>query len=283
MIRKYWYKFFTTLLWSFLTIMTIIPIYWMFLVSTKKPVDLFAKPNLFPTFFKDIYWKNYTKPFIDGVYGEYLLNSIIIATSNALLVTVLALMATYALSRFKLAASENIFFWTMTNRMAPPVAFLLPLFLLFSTVFRYGDYSLFDTKIGLILLYCVFNLPFAIWLLKGIIDGIPKELDEAMVVDGANLFTIFYKLIIPLAAPGIAVTSLLSFLFAWNEYLLASTLSSVYARTIPTGLSEFVTTTGTNWGMMAAVAVVSMIPALLFLMLVQKYIVAGLTFGAVKG
>ena len=182
-----------------------------------------------------------------------------------------------------LAASENIFFWTMTNRMAPPVAFLLPLFLLFSTVFRYGDYSLFDTKIGLILLYCVFNLPFAIWLLKGIIDGIPKELDEAMVVDGANLFTIFYKLIIPLAAPGIAVTSLLSFLFAWNEYLLASTLSSVYARTIPTGLSEFVTTTGTNWGMMAAVAVVSMLPALLFLVLVQKYIVAGLTFGAVKG
>ena len=115
-----------------------------------------------------------------------------------------------------------------------------------------------------------------------IIDGIPKELDEAMVVDGANLFTIFYKLIIPLAAPGLAVTALLSFLFAWNEYLLASTLSSVYARTIPTGLSEFVTTTGTNWGMMAAVAVVSMLPALLFLVLVQKYIVAGLTFGAVK-
>ena len=104
-----------------------------------------------------------------------------------------------------------------------------------------------------------------------------------MVIDGANLFTIFYRLIIPLAAPGIAVTALLSFLFAWNEYLLASTLSSVYARTIPTGLSEFVTTTGTNWGMMAAVAVVSMLPALLFLVLVQKYIVAGLTFGAVKG
>lgn len=96
------------------------------------------------------------------------------------------------------------------------------------------------------------------------------------------MFTIFYKLIIPLAAPGLAVTALLSFLFAWNEYLLASTLSSVYARTIPTGLSEFVTTTGTNWGMMAAVAVVSMLPALLFLVLVQKYIVAGLTFGAVK-
>ena len=103
-----------------------------------------------------------------------------------------------------------------------------------------------------------------------------------MIVDGANLFTVFTKLIIPLASPGIAVTSLLSFLFAWNEYLLATTLSSVYSRTIPTGLSEFVTTTGTEWGTMAAVAVVSMLPALIFLVLVQKYIVTGLTFGAVK-
>jgi multiple sugar transport system permease protein len=191
-------------------------------------------------------------------------------------------MATYALSRYKIAGAETIFFWTMTNRMAPPAAFLLPLFLLFTTIFKFGDSTLFDTKIGLILLYCVFNLPFAIWLLKGIIDGIPKELDEAMIVDGANLFTVFTKLIIPLASPGIAVTSLLSFLFAWNEYLLATTLSSVYSRTIPTGLSEFVTTTGTEWGTMAAVAVVSMLPALIFLVLVQKYIVTGLTFGAVK-
>ena len=103
-----------------------------------------------------------------------------------------------------------------------------------------------------------------------------------MIVDGANLFTVFTKLIVPLASPGIAVTSLLSFLFAWNEYLLATTLSSVYSRTIPTGLSEFVTTTGTEWGTMAAVAVVSMLPALIFLVLVQKYIVTGLTFGAVK-
>jgi multiple sugar transport system permease protein len=254
----------------------------MILVSTRTPIELYGKPNLSPTFFEKIYWKNYTKPFIDGVFGDYLLNSIIIATSNALIVTILAVMATYALSRFKIAGAETIFFWTMTNRMAPPAAFMLPLFLLFTKVFKFGDSTLFDTKIGLILLYCVFNLPFAIWLLKGIIDGIPKELDEAMIVDGANLFTVFRKLIIPLAAPGIAVTSLLSFLFAWNEYLLATTLSSVYSRTIPTGLSEFVTTTGTEWGTMAAVAVVSMLPALIFLALVQKYIVTGLTFGAVK-
>ena len=276
------YKTFSIIIWSILTFITLFPIYWMILVSTRTPVELYGKPNLSPTFFEKIYWKNYTKPFIDGVFGDYLLKSIIIATSNALIVTNLAVMATYALSRFKIAGAETIFFWTMTNRMAPPAAFMLPLFLLFTKVFKFGDSTLFDTKIGLILLYCVFNLPFAIWLLKGIIDGIPKELDEAMIVDGANLFTVFRKLIIPLAAPGIAVTSLLSFLFAWNEYLLATTLSSVYSRTIPTGLSEFVTTTGTEWGTMAAVAVVSMLPALIFLALVQKYIVTGLTFGAVK-
>ena len=152
MMSKISYKIGITFIWSFLTLVTLFPIYWMILVSTRSPVELFGKPDLSPTFFEKIYWKNYTKPFIDGVYSEYLFNSIIVATSNAVLVTVLALMATYALSRFKLAASENIFFWTMTNRMAPPAAFLLPLFLLFSTVFRYGDSNLFDTKIGLILL-----------------------------------------------------------------------------------------------------------------------------------
>ena len=255
----------------------------MILVSTRSPVELFGKPDFSPTFFEKIYWKNFIKPFVDGVYSEYLLNSIIVASCNAILVTALAIMATYALSRWKLAASENIFFWTMTNRMAPPAAFLLPLFLLFSLVFRYDDINLFDTKIGLILLYCVFNLPFAIWLLKGIFDGIPKDLDEAVLMDGGGYFTIITRIIIPQAAPGIAIAALLSWIFAWNEYLLAATLTSVYARTIPTGLAEFVTTTGTNWGSMAAVGFVSMLPALVFISLVQKHIVAGLTFGAVKG
>ena len=167
---KILYKVFSTIIWSILTLITLFPIYWMILVSTRTPVQLFGKPNLAPTFFEKIYWKNYTKPFVDGVFGDYLLNSIIIATSNALIVTVLAIMATYALSRYKIAGAETIFFWTMTNRMAPPAAFLLPLFLLFTTIFKFGDSTLFDTKIGLILLYCVFNLPFAIWLLKGIVD-----------------------------------------------------------------------------------------------------------------
>jgi multiple sugar transport system permease protein len=211
-----------------------------------------------------------------------MINSIVVATSNSLLVTALALLATYALSRFPIAGKESIFFWTITNRMAPPAVFLLPLFLLFTRTFTIGDWKLYDTRTGLILLYCVFNLPFAIWTLRGIIDGIPKEIDEAAMVDGANTWQILTRVIIPLARPGLAVTAILTWVFAWNEYLFAATLTSVHARTITTGLAEFVTVTGTNWGQMAATATLTLLPALLFLGLVQRHIVAGLTFGAVK-
>jgi multiple sugar transport system permease protein len=200
-----------------------------------------------------------------------------------LLVVLLAIGATYALSRWRLKGDDSIFFWTITNRMAPPAAFMLPVFLLYTRVAKFGTNSLFDTRAGLILIYCTFNLPFAIWLLKGIMDGIPIELDEAALVDGASMFTVLRKIIVPLMAPGIAITFVLSWVFAWNEYLYAATLTSVNARTMPTGLAEFVTVTGTNWGEMAALSVISLLPALFFLALVQKYIVTGLTFGAVKG
>ena len=267
------------LIWIVATLMTLFPIYWMFVVSARSRVELFGSPSLIQTTF---FAENYTKPLSNPTFQRYMLNSIIVATSNAILVAFLALLATYALSRWRLKGDENIFFWTITNRMAPPAAFLLPLFLLFTRIFKIGPWSLFDTRSGLILLYCVFNLPFAIWLLKGIIDGIPVELDEAAFVDGATTWGVLFKIIVPLAAPGLAITAILSWVFAWNEYLFAATLTSVEARTITTGLAEFVTVTGTNWGEMAAVAILSLLPALIFLSLVQKYIVMGLTFGAVK-
>jgi multiple sugar transport system permease protein len=269
----------TYLLWIVATIVVLFPIYWMFVISARSRVELFGSASLIQTTF---FAENYTKPLSNPVFQRYMLNSLIVATTNAVLVAILALLATYALSRWRLKGSDSIFFWTITNRMAPPAAFLLPLFLLFTRVFRIGDFSLFDTRTGLILLYCVFNLPFAIWLMKGIMDGIPIELDEAAFVDGATTWDVLFKIITPLAAPGLAITAILSWVFAWNEYLFAATLTSVEARTITTGLAEFVTVTGTNWGEMAAVAVLSLVPALIFLSLVQKYIVMGLTFGAVK-
>lgn len=273
----------TYVFWTLSSLVTLLPIYWLVLVSTRSRVQLFGAPDLSPTFLSGIHAENFINPFVRGSQGDYLLNSIIIATANALLVIVLAVLATYALSRWTLPGSSSLFFWTITNRMAPPAAFLLPLFLLFTSVFKLRDWTLFDTHWGLILLYCVFNLPFAIWLLKGIMDGIPSELDEAVLIDGGGLWTVLGRIIVPLAAPGIAITGLLSWVFAWNEYLFAATLTSIDARTITTGLAEFVTVTGTNWGEMAAVALVSLAPALILLTLVQRHIVAGLTFGAVKG
>ncbi len=265
--------------WCVISLFTLFPIYWMFLISTKTRVELFSMPSFLPGKF---HWDNYINVLTDSAFQGYMLNSVIVATSNALLVTVLALLATYALSRFKLAGKDNIFFWLITNRMAPAAVFLLPLFLLFTKVFVLGGISLFDTRTGLILLYCVFNLPFAIWLLQGIMDGIPVELDEAAMIDGASTFQVLTKIILPLAKPGLAVTAILTWVFAWNEYLFAATLTSVEARTITTGLAEFVTVTGTNWGELAAVAMLTLLPAVLFLGLVQRNIVAGLTFGAVK-
>ena len=266
--------------WVVASILVLLPIYWMFVVSARSRVELFGAPTFIQTTF---FAENYIKPLSDPTFQRYLVNSLIVASCNALLVSVLAVCATYALSRWRLKGEGSVFFWTISNRMAPPAAFMLPLFLLFTRVLKIGTFSLFDTQIGLILLYCIFNLPFAIWLLKGIMDGIPVELDEAALVDGANLITVLTKIIVPLAAPGIAIAAVLAWVFAWNEYLFAATLTSVNARTVTTGLAEFVTVTGTNWGQMAALSMISLLPALLFLALVQRYIVTGLTFGAVKG
>jgi ABC-type glycerol-3-phosphate transport system permease component len=268
------------LFWIVASFITLFPIYWMFVVSAKSRVELFGAPNFI---IRSFFWENYTATLSNPAFQKYMINSIVVATANALLVTTLALLATYAVSRYRLVGKENIFFWTITNRMAPPAVFLLPLFLLFTQYFTVGEWSLYDTRIGLILLYCVFNLPFAIWTLRSVVDGIPKELDEAAYVDGATTWQVLTRVIVPLAKPGLAVTAILTWVFAWNEYLFAATLTSVHARTITTGLAEFVTVTGTNWGQMAATAMLTLLPALLVLGLAQRHIVAGLTFGAVKG
>ncbi|MEZ4715106.1 MAG: carbohydrate ABC transporter permease [Caldilineaceae bacterium] len=156
--------------------------------------------------------------------------------------------------------ADNIFFWTITQRMAPPAAFVLPLFLLFTRVLRRHVAHVRHAHrphFALLRLQSALS-PFAVWLMKGIImDGIPIELDEAAYVDGAGRWVVLTRVITPLVAPGLAITFILSWIFAWNEYLFAANLTSVRARTITTGLAEFVSVTGTNWGEMAAVAMVA--------------------------
>ena len=268
------------LFWCFASFLTLVPIYWLFVVSVKPAVELFSTPDIILTKF---YWQNYIDVLNDRTLRSYMMNSLIISTGNAVLCTILGFMTCYALSRFNLPGKESIFFWTITNRMAPPAVFLLPMFLLLTQVYKIGDFSLADTRIGMILVYCTFNLPFAIWTLRPTVDGIPKELDEAAYVDGASPWKVISEVVFPLARPGLAVTLILTWVFAWNEYLLAATLTNFNARTLTTGLSEYVTTTGTEWGIMAAISVFTLIPALIVFSLVQRHIVTGLTFGAVKG
>lgn len=269
-----------TIFWVIVSFLTLFPIYWLFVISVKPAVQLFSTPDLL---FSDPFWGNYTKVWGDRLLRSYMLNSIIISSGNAVLCTSLGFFACYALSRFNMSGKESIFFWTITNRMAPPAVFLLPLFLLMTQVYTVGEWRLLDTRIGMILVYCTFNLPFAIWTLRPTVDGIPKELDEAAFVDGASSWKVITEIVFPLCRPGLAVTLILTWVFAWNEYLLAATLTNFNARTLTTGLSEYVTTTGTEWGIMAAISVFTLIPALLVFGVVQKHIVAGLTFGAVKG
>lgn len=270
----------SVLFWIAISLVTLFPIYWLFVISVKPAVELFSTPELL---LRNIYWQNYIDVLNNPTLRGYMLNSLIISSCNAVLVTTLGFLACYALTRFDLPGKESIFFWTITNRMAPPAVFLLPLFLLLTQVYRIGDFKLADSRIGMILVYCTFNLPFAIWTLRPTLDAIPKELDEAAYVDGASPWTVISDIVFPLARPGVAVTLILTWVFAWNEYLLAATLTNFNARTLTTGLSEYVTTTGTAWGIMAAISVFTLIPALIVFSLVQKHIVAGLTFGAVKG
>lgn len=273
-------RWLSLLFWVLISFLTLFPIYWLFVISVKPSVELFSTPSVWLT---DFYWNNYAEVLGDRTLRGYMVNSLIISSGNAILCTVLGFMACYALTRFNFGGKESIFFWTITNRMAPPAVFLLPLFLLLTQVYRVGDFSFHDTRIGMILVYCTFNLPFAIWTLRPTLDSIPKELDEAAYVDGASPWKVISEVVFPLARPGLAVTLILTWVFAWNEYLLAATLTNFNARTLTTGLSEYVTTTGTNWGIMAAISVFTLIPALIVFSLVQRHIVTGLTFGAVKG
>ena len=259
------------------------PIYWMFVVSARSRVELVRRADSSSR--PPSSAENYTKPLTNPIFQRYLVNSLIIATCNALLVSVLAVCATYALSRWRLEGRrQHLLLDDHQPHGAACGLHAAAVPAVYAGLARSASFSLFDTQIGLILLYCIFNLPFAIWLLKGIMDGIPIELDEAALVDGASIVHgADARSSSRWLRRASRSRSVLSWVFAWNEYLFAATLTSVNARTVTTGLAEFVTVTGTNWGEMAALSMVSLLPALLFLAFVQRYIVTGLTFGAVKG
>ena len=255
-------------------IFCLFPIIMIVVTSLKTRVDAMAMPPVWifkPTF------ANYTEIFSMYDFALYFKNSIIAASVSTLVAVVLGAPAAYVLARYKFRAKENLAFWILSQRMTPAIAAIIPLFILLRTV------SLLDTLVGLIIVYTTFNLPFLIWMMRGFFEDLPIELEESAMVDGCSRYGAFFRISLVLAAPGLAAAAIFTFLFTWNEFLFALILTGTRARTMPVAVQLFMRETGIDWTHMCAAAVVMMIPMLIFTMFIQRYLVRGLTFGAVKG
>ncbi len=203
-------------------------------------------------------------------------DSIVVAVCSTALSISVATFASYALSRMRFAGQHHFVFWILSTRMMPPVAVAIPMF------FIYKQFGLLDTYTGIILVHALMNLPLAVLLLKSFFDDIPMEIDEAALIDGASRWLIFRKIVAPMAIGGVAATAVLCFIFSWTEFLFVLTLTQTGLKTVPVVASTFVTSTGTAWGNMAALGVGAMVPAFIFILMVQKNLVRGLTLGSLK-
>ncbi len=204
------------------------------------------------------------------------LNSIIIVIGSTVITIVLGTLAAYGFSRGKLKGKDDWMFFILTTRMLPPVVVVIPIFLMFRAL------KLTDTHIGLILLYTVFNVSFAVWVMKGFIDEIPIEYEEAAMVDGYTRFQVFMKIVIPQAVTGIAATAVFCFIYAWNEYAFAFLLSRKYAQTVPAWLPYQMGVLGYDWGAAAAGTFLFLLPAMVFTIVLRKHLIRGITFGAIR-
>jgi multiple sugar transport system permease protein len=209
-------------------------------------------------------------------YLRRLRNSLIISVGSTIFAVGLGLLAAYSFSRFNMPGKDDLLFFILSTRMLPAVVVTIPLFLMFRQL------GLHDTHVGMILLYTVFNLSLTTWLLKGFIDEIPREYEEAALVDGYSRFQAFYKIVVPQAATGIAATTVFSFIFAWNEYAFALMLTSETARTAPPAIATMQGRGGVEWSAIAAGAMCFLIPVIIITFALRKHLLRGVTFGAIR-
>ena len=237
---------------------------------------------LFPVVF-DLTFEHYKDVFVQrGGSGASDLatnfkNSVVVAGLSTILATALGVPAAWAYSRFQMKAKKDQLFFILSTRFMPPVVVVIPIFLM------YRDLNLFDTKLGLILIYGAFNLSFTIWMMKGFVDEVPSEYEDAAMLDGYSRLDAFLRVTLPLLIPGIAATAVFALIFSWNEFVFAIFLtSSESARTAPPAIAGLIGGTTIDWGLVAASAMVFAIPVLLFAFQVRKHLVAGVTLGAVR-
>ncbi len=282
-IRKifFWISIVIVLLWC------LFPYYWMFTTAFKVEEDYFSDPPVwFPSppslkNFRVIFLKQVTS--IVGIGGiavdiiPPLINSIVIAVGSAVISVLMGALAGFALSRFKFKGRENIAFWIFTMRMLPPIAIIIPYFVIMKS------YRLIDTHLGLIITYLIFNLPLAVWLLMRYFEDIPTEIEDAALADGCSKLQAFRLVLLPLARPGIIATFLFCLIFSWNEYLFALILTRAQSETLPILLASFVAHKGVAWGPLAASGLIATFPILLCVVVFQKHLVRVMTMGMLKG
>lgn len=272
---------FTTIFLIVYLVWTLTPFLIMFVSSFKDLLEAFTLPEIGDFAGMGVFFdftpttKHYTELFTERNFSVYFFNSVVVSTGSALVSVVLGAMAAYALSRLDFRGKDHVFFWIISTRMAPVVAVMVPLYAIFRNL------DLVGTIPGLILAYTTFNLPFAIWILKGFFDNVPYAIEEAAMVDGRTRFGAFLE-ILPLAAPGIGAFIVLCILFSWNDFLFASIIGSGGAKTLPVATRELVTPTSIQWGKIMAAGVITSLPMTLLGLLIRKYLVTGLTMGAVK-
>jgi multiple sugar transport system permease protein len=209
-------------------------------------------------------------------FASQLLNSLIIAGTSTIISVVFAVLAAYAFSRFRIPGKDDLLFFILSQRMLPAVVVTVPIFLM------YRQLGLYDTHIGMIFLYTSFNLSFAVWLLKGFIDEIPLEYEEAALVDGYTRLQAFQKVVLPQAVTGIAATTVFSFIFSWNEYAFALMLTSERARTAPPSIPLILGSGGIEWSTIAAGSMLFLIPAAILTFALRRHLIRGVTFGAIR-
>jgi multiple sugar transport system permease protein len=266
------------------------PIYWMFSTATKSKADAFSlppkwvwKPNL--DNFKNIFitgaggalgkTKVETKPKPSAFFRQ-LMNSIVISFVSTLLATFLGALSGYVFSRMTVRGKDDLLFVVLSSRMLPPVVITIPL------VMMYRALGLFDTRLGLIIMYTVFNLAFSVWMMRSFVDDIPREYEEAALVDGYSRFQAFFKFIFPEMRVGMVATAIFSLIMTWNEFTFSLLLTGENARTAVPSIALSLGTAGVNWGQIAAGSFLMVIPVVIFTFLLGGNLIRGFTFGAIK-
>jgi glycerol transport system permease protein len=249
-----------------------LPIYWLLAMSFKTTNEILGGFTLWPQRFT---LENYRKIFTDPTWYLGYVNSLTYVVINTLLSVAVALPAAYAFSRYRFLGDKHLFFWLLSNRMAPPAVFALPFFQLYSAI------GLFDTPIAVALAHCLFNVPLAVWILEGFMSAVPRELDELAYVDGYPFWRFFLKIFVPAIAAGIGVAAFFCFMFSWVELLLAKTLTSVDAKPIAATMTRTASTSGYELGLLAAAGSLTIVPGAFVIYFVRNYIAKGFSLGRV--